>query len=127
MTTYYLVFTLIAVCDLKNQLIPKGLNFFLIFWSILLQLNQIGFMAIAFSIFSFLTYAALFRVTGGRIGYGDVRLAPAVANLKTSNPVAIHLIAWVLAGVYAIFTGKRKKNLPLAPFLLIASLMINHL
>lgn len=127
MTTYFLVFTLIAVCDLKNRLIPKGLNFFLIFWSVFIQLNQFGYIAIVCSIFSFLTYAALFRVTGGRIGYGDVRLAPAVGNLKDVNPIAIHLIAWILAGVFAIFTGKRKKNLPFAPFLLTASLIINHL
>lgn len=134
MALYYTLLFLIAAVDLKFRIIPKGLNIFCIstVYCHLLgsQFASGELTALCYSILYgvayFLFYSLLFRVSKGALGYGDVRLAPAIVDFQSLNPSSIHLLAWVLAGSSAIINPKGLKSLPFAPFLLGASIIINH-
>ena len=79
---------------------------------------------------AFLIYALLYRLSKGGVGFGDVRLAPAPVDFYATTPtgpLTIHLLAWVFAGLVLLIKKRASSSLPLAPFLLSATLIINHL
>lgn len=82
------------------------------------------------SLMAFLIYALLYRLSKGGVGFGDVRLAPAPVDFYATTPtgpLTIHLLAWVFAGLVLLIKKRASSSLPLAPFLLSATLIINHL
>lgn len=107
---------LLASSDLKFHLIPKRVNF-LALGSIVPVISIAGLL---WAVGIYFLYLALFRLSRGGIGYGDVRLAPVAAILlPEASPTTAHLLAWVISGGYAIFTNQGKQvRLPFAPALL---------
>lgn len=82
------------------------------------------------SLFAFLIYALLFRLTKGSVGYGDVRLAPVAIDFHALAPtgsLSIHFSAWVFAGLFLLINKSPSRSLPFAPFLFLAAIIINHL
>ena len=130
MLIYFFAFGLISAADLRFRVIPKGMNFALVatvFTYLLITRNEAFLLA---SLMAFLIYALLYRLSKGGIGYGDVRLAPAPIDFYATipnGPLTIHLLAWVLAGFVLLIKKRASSSLPLAPFLLSATLIINHL
>ncbi len=124
---YYGLFTLIALCDLRFHVIPKGLNFLGLGFLILFAPKHLLGFLILNSIITYLIYCGIYRVSRGKMGYGDVRLAPLPATFDKSHPFPIHLLAWSLAGVATLFRRDLRSELPLAPFLLVATFIFNQL
>jgi leader peptidase (prepilin peptidase)/N-methyltransferase len=127
---YLLAFVLISASDLRFRIIPKGLNLALVVTTstyLLIAGNRTLLLA---SLIAFLSYALLHRLTRGGVGYGDVRLAPAAIDFYVSTPtgpLTIHLLAWVFAGLVLLMKKHSSSSLPFAPFLLSATIIINHL
>lgn len=116
---------LIVAADLRYRRIPKALNFALL--ALLLPLGK-AFCAAAMIIWT--GYLLIFRLSGGAIGYGDVRLAPATAHfligggLSWGAIITEHCLAWSAGGVHAILIYRRgARTLPFAPYLLLAGLI----
>jgi Flp pilus assembly protein protease CpaA len=128
--SYFLAFVLISATDLKFRIIPKGLNLALVATtSIYLMIAGKATLLVA-SLIAFQIYALLYRLTKGGVGYGDVRLAPAVIDFYAGTPtglLTIHLLAWVFAGFVLLIKKDSSSSLPFAPFLLSATIIINHL
>lgn len=105
---------LFACTDLAERRIPKRLNLLLLFLLILEFDRALHGMTI------WILYLSIFRFTRAGIGYGDVRLAPVTALLTSdlAQLFELHLQAWVIGGLFAMFSSKMKgSNLPFAPFL----------
>lgn len=124
---YYVLFILIALCDLRFHVIPKGLNFLGLGVLILSTPKHLLIFLILSSIIMYLIYCGVYRLSRGKMGYGDVRLAPLPATYDEHHPFPIHLLAWILAGVAILFRRDLGRELPLAPFLLVATFIFNEL
>lgn len=128
--SYFFAFVLISATDLKFRIIPKGLNLALVATTstyLMITRNEALLLA---SLVAFLIYAILYRLSKGGVGYGDVRLAPAAMDfyaITPTGPLTIHLLAWVLAGFLLLLKKHSSPSLPFAPFLLAATIIINHL
>jgi Flp pilus assembly protein protease CpaA len=127
---YFFALVLISASDLRFRIIPKGLNLALVVTtSTYLMIAGNGTLLLA-SLIAFLSYALLHRLTRGGVGYGDVRLAPVAIDFYGSTPngpLTIHLLAWVFAGLVLLLKKHSSSSLPFAPFLLSATIIINHL
>ena len=127
---YFFAFVLISATDLKFRVIPKGLNLALVATTATYFMIAGKATLLVASLIAFQIYALLYRLTNGGIGYGDVRLAPAVIDFYASaptGPLTIHLLAWVFAGFVLLIKEHSSSSLPFAPFLLSATIIINHL
>lgn len=120
----YLILLLVTATDIRYRIIPKRLNFLaLALIPLSMELKKILW---AFALF--LIYCIFYRLFGGRIGYGDVRLAPVAAILAdVANPLLIHGFAWFLAGIFLFYKRKMNINLPFAPFFTLSALFLPHL
>ncbi|MFZ8872454.1 MAG: prepilin peptidase [Candidatus Nanopelagicaceae bacterium] len=127
MVIYYALFILIAICDLRFHVIPKGLNFLGLGVLILATPNHLLGFLIFNTLITYLFYCGVYRVSRGKMGYGDVRLAPLPATFNESHPFPIHLLAWLLAGVATLFRRDLGRELPFAPFFLVATFIFNQL
>ncbi|MFM1788662.1 MAG: hypothetical protein RLZZ12_11 [Actinomycetota bacterium] len=127
MVIYYGIFALLALCDLRFHLIPKGLNFLCLGVLLLTAPKDLLGLLILNSLVTYLIYCGIFRLSRGKMGYGDVRLAPLPATYDENHPLPIHLLAWTLAGVATLFRRDLSSELPLAPFLLVATFIFNEL
>jgi Flp pilus assembly protein protease CpaA len=120
----YLILILVTATDIRYRIIPKRLNF-LALASIPLSIE---FEKILWAYALFLIHCIFFRLSGGRIGYGDVRLAPVAAILSdAANPFLIHAFAWLLAGMFLLYKRKMNITLPFAPFFSLSALFLPHL
>lgn len=120
----YLILLLVTATDIRYRIIPKRLNFLaLALIPLSMELKKILW---AYGLF--FTYCIIYRIFGGRVGYGDVRLAP-VATILTdaANPLLIHGFAWFLAGIFLLYKRKMNINLPFAPFFTLSALFLPHL
>ena len=121
---FYLTLLLVTATDIRYRIIPKRLNFLaLALIPLSMELKEILW---AYGLF--FTYCIFYRLFGGRIGYGDVRLAPVAAILTdAANPLFIHAFAWFLAGIFLLYKRKMNINLPFAPFFTLSALFLPHL
>ena len=117
---------MIAICDLRYRVIPKGLNFLGISLLLACTSRERFIYALTASFCTYILYALMFRVSRAEIGYGDVRLAPLAADYSWGNPLPIHLLAWALAGIFSLLRGKMGMRFPFAPFLLAATVIVNQ-
>jgi len=120
----YLILLLVTATDIRYRIIPKRLNF--------LALSLIPFSMelkkVLWAYGLFFIYCIFSRIFGGRIGYGDVRLAPVAAILTdVANPLLIHGFAWFLAGIFLLYKRKMNVDLPFAPFFTLSALFLPHL
>ena len=110
-----------SVTDLAERRIPKNLNILLVAALEFTDERSHGFVI-------WLIYVGIFRLSRGGVGYGDVRLAP-VALLVSDGfggAMALHILAWVLGGVFlATIVHRKHENLPFAPFLWLSALIMN--
>lgn len=119
-----MILLLVTATDIRYRIIPKRLNFL----ALALILFSMNFATILWAIALFLLYCIFYRIFGGRIGYGDVRLAPVAAVLtEVANPLLIHGFAWFLAGIFLLYKRKMNINLPFAPFFTLSALFLPHL
>lgn len=117
---------LVVAADIKFHRIPKHLNFV-----ILLLIFTDRPTLLSYGILIWSAYFLLSVYTGGAMGYGDVRLAPATLiaapewGMSISALTAPHLLAWGLA---ATFIALRRPNfharIPLAPFFALSSALM---
>jgi prepilin signal peptidase PulO-like enzyme (type II secretory pathway) len=119
-----LTLSLLSAADIRYRTIPKRVN--------LLAIGIIvikGDLVVAlWAIILFLTYCAIFLLFKNSIGFGDVRLAPIAANASDLiTPLAIHGLAWTLAGLFVISKRGVEKSLPFAPFFALSMLSVPHL
>jgi prepilin signal peptidase PulO-like enzyme (type II secretory pathway) len=122
---FSLIFALIAFSDLRFRIIPKGLNFVA-----LAILASYAVWERSISIFTsmlavYILYGLIYRSTKGKIGYGDVRLAPMAVTQDVYVTLQIHSLAWILAGFLALFHRDIRRAIPFAPFLFMSTLMFN--
>ena len=127
-STFMVAMTLVGLAslvDARLKRIPKGLNHMAIILTIMIH----GLSAIMWGFLIYLSYIAIYKISQSSIGYGDVRIAPiATLVLDSVNPIAIHLGAWVLAGLFLISIRWGKVgSLPFAPFLFASMLLMPHL
>ena len=105
---------LFVTTDIVERRIPKNLNLL----ALALLISDLSALTCGILVWSL--YLAMFRVSRGGMGYGDVRLAPLTA-LITSDPgelLALHAGAWIMAGVFLlVIKGRPRTNLPFAPFI----------
>ena len=130
MPIHFIAFALISAADLRFRVIPKGVNFALVATTFTYLLITRNIALLLACLMAFLIYALLYRLSKGGVGYGDVRLAPAPIDFYATTPtgpLTIHLLAWVFAGLVLLIKKRASSSLPLAPFLLSATLIINHL
>lgn len=133
MFLYSLALLLISAADLRFRIIPKGLNLMLFAITSLYLMIAGNTAGLSASLFALTIYALLYRLTKGALGYGDVRLAPAAIDFHAVTPtgsLSVHILAWVFAGFFLLIKRSSSPSLPsvpLAPFLLSATLIINHL
>jgi prepilin signal peptidase PulO-like enzyme (type II secretory pathway) len=127
---YSLALLLISAADLRYRVIPKGLNLTLVAITTVYLMFAGKTASLSASLFASLIYALLYRLSRGGLGYGDVRLAPAAIDFQAVTPagsLSIHLLGWTFAGVFLLIKRNSSPSLPFAPFLLPATLIINHL
>ncbi|MBU3715696.1 MAG: hypothetical protein FGM63_01460 [Candidatus Nanopelagicaceae bacterium] len=127
---YLLALLLISVTDIKFRVIPKGLNLALLATTSSFLMLSGKVAVVLASLFAFLLYAGLYRLTKGGVGYGDVRLAAVAIDFQTLAPIgslSIHCMAWVIAGLVLLVKKSPSRSLPFAPFLLSATIIVNHL
>lgn len=121
---FYLILLLVTATDIRYRIIPKRLNFLAL--ALIPLSTEVKKILWAYGLF--FTYCIFYRLFEGRIGYGDVRLAPVAAILTdAANPLLIHGFAWLLAGVFLLYKRKMNINLPFAPFFTLSALFLPHL
>lgn len=119
-----LLVLLMAAADLRFHIIPKHLNYSC--FAILLFTPS--FELLFWSLGLFLVYLTIFKASSGALGYGDVRLAPVAAiSAQNQSPLAIHVFAWALAGLYLLSKGEFRRSLPFAPFFAVSLITMTHL
>lgn len=118
---------LLSFSDIRYRIIPKGLNFSAFMALALFMFMTHPLSGLVYPLGTYLTYCLVFRLSSGRIGYGDVRVAPLAMDYHTLDPTLVHLLGWSLAGLYVLTSRNLKGSVPFAPFLLASALIINHL
>lgn len=130
MLLYLFPFVLISATDFKFRVIPKGINLALVASTATYLVVTRNMGLLVASLTTFLIYALFYRLTKGGVGYGDVRLAPVAIDfhvITPTGPLTIHLLAWAFAGFVLLIKKHSSSSLPFAPFLLSATIIINHL
>jgi len=120
-----IMFILISATDIGYRVIPKRITFLGYF---LLYLSSI--ISVFTSIVIYLLYvliAKIFKIVKLKsgIGYGDIRVSGLVIgfNQNLESGLKIHLLAWLIAGIFSISLYAIRggwKSLPFAPFLTLA-------
>lgn len=112
---------LFSFTDIAERRIPKRLN--LLAATMLLTEPSTAIIGVLI----WLVYLFIFRLSGGAMGYGDVRLAPLTA-LIASNPASayvLHLQAWAAAGLFFLtFKGRCGNQVPFAPFVALSAALL---
>jgi Flp pilus assembly protein protease CpaA len=116
----------IAIIDVRSHRIPNNLLALFLVGSEALRLIfdrkhfllslQVGAAALVFS-------AALYLLSRGRIGMGDLKLIVVLGLLL--GDFARGLFAWFIALIFGLFLALcyRKRSIPFAPALLLAALL----
>ena len=149
-----LTLILIALIDLKFQIIPNELNLFLLFLGIILSVLQfynwndfysllgpygalLGFKnnliinKLIALLFSLILFGGLVALTLGRgMGMGDVKLMIALAVIfGWPEIIIVSILSFILGGIISIITLILKRKtmkslLPFGPFIVISSFLV---
>lgn len=121
----YLILLVIGYVDMKEKRIPNELSLLLLFLLLLKRPQGLIKGLGVFLVLNLLYYLVYLLSSKEVMGYGDVKLFSVLATGLEKNLLAFIMLSFILAGLVALtffIRGERKRDLALAPFIIMSFL-----